>query len=179
MVERTITAVGADGGAGAGDGGGGGGGGSGAGVALALLPTPRAQWPNSTPRRPIRVSHRHSVAADIVGVLDRLAEPPHRIEADGVAVLHVPRDADVSARLSMWTGYNPTGQTRLATLPLPKAEWDQGTARIRLQEASGRILLDRDHIDAPTAQRTCASRLDPWLTVTGSSSAGKNRRPLS
>ena len=73
---------------------------------------------------------------------------PVAIEADGVVMLDVPRDADVSAHLSVWTGYHPTGQTKLATLPLPEADWDQGTARIRLQEASGRILLNRDHIDA-------------------------------
>ena len=73
---------------------------------------------------------------------------PIAIEADGIAVLHVPRDTDVSARLSLWTGLHPAGQTRLATLPLPNADWNNGQARIHLQEASGRILLASDHIDA-------------------------------
>ena len=70
------------------------------------------------------------------------------IEADGFAVLNAPRDADVSAHLSVWTGAHQTGQTRLARLPLPEPEWSEGQAHIRLQKASGRILLNRDHIDA-------------------------------
>ena len=72
---------------------------------------------------------------------------PVAIEADGVAVVDVPRDADVSANLSVWTGPHQTGQTRLDRLPLPEPEWNGGAAQIRLQEASGRILLDSDHID--------------------------------
>ena len=123
--------------------------GNGAGVALALLPTPRAQWPTSTPR-PTYTPYPTATPSPLISSVSWIGweNRPIAIEADGIAVLEVPRDAEVSAHLSVWTGYHPTGQTRLATLPLPDAEWDQGTARIRLQEASGRILLDRDDIDA-------------------------------
>ena len=122
---------------------------NGAGVALALLPTPRAQWPTSTPR-PTYAPYPTATPSPLISSVSWIGWEgrPIAIEADGVARLDVPRDADVSANLSVWTGYHPTGQTRLATLPLPEADWDQGTARVRLQEASGRILLDRDDIDA-------------------------------
>ena len=83
---------------------------------------------------------------------------PIAFEADGIAVVDVPRGADVSAHLSLWTGAHPTLQSRLATLPLPDAHWENGQARIRLQEASGRILLDRDHVDA--RHRSARLRID-------------------
>ena len=73
---------------------------------------------------------------------------PVAIEADGRAALDIPRDATVSAHLSVWTGPHETGQSQLARLPLPEPQWAQGTAHLRLREASGRILLARDHVDA-------------------------------
>ena len=73
---------------------------------------------------------------------------PVAIEADGVATLDLPRDATVSAHLSVWTGPHQTGQVQLARLPLPEPEWSDGIARIRLREASGRFLMDSDHVDA-------------------------------
>ena len=121
---------------------------NGAGVALALLPTPRAQWPTSTPR-PTYTPWPTPTPSPLISSVSWIGweNRPIAIEADGVARLDVPRDADVSANLTIWTGYHPAGQSRLATLPLPDAKWYQGTARIHLQAASGRILLDRDHID--------------------------------
>ena len=73
---------------------------------------------------------------------------PIVIVADGVAILELPRDATVSANLSVWTGPHPTGQAQLARLPLPDAPWSEGSAHLRLKEASGRLLLASDHIDA-------------------------------
>ena len=122
---------------------------NGAGIALALLPTPRAQWPASTPR-PTYTPYPTATPSPLISSASWIGweNRPVAIEADGVAILDVPRDANVSARLSVWTGYHPTDQTRLTTLPLPDAQWENGQSRIHLREASGRILLDRDHIDA-------------------------------
>ena len=60
VIERTIETV------------------NGAGIAVALLPTPRADWPTSTPRPDLHaVPDRNAVAAHLVGELDRLAGPTH------------------------------------------------------------------------------------------------------
>ena len=101
-------------------------------------PTPTSiPWPTATPSPLIS-------SVSWIGWQGR----PIAIEADGVAVVDVPRDADVAAHLSVWTGAHQARQTRLATLPLPDAPWENGKSRVRLQEASGRVLLDRDHVDA-------------------------------
>ena len=76
------------------------------------------------------------------------AERPIAIEADGAAIIDVPRDAVVTAHLSVWAGAHLTGQTRLARLPLPNPQWADGQARIRLSDASGRLLLPSNHVDA-------------------------------
>ena len=72
------------------------------------------------------------------------------IEADGLAALDVPADASVSAYLSVRTGPNSghNSHTELARMPLPDARWRQGTAYVSLPDASGRILLESDVIDA-------------------------------
>ena len=130
-----------------------------AGFALTLRPMPCPDWPISTPR-PTNTPYLNPdrVATHPFGELDRLAGPPVAIEADGVAALDVPRDADVSAHLGVWTGGHRNGQTRLTRLPLPDTEWDQGTARIGQQEANGRILLASDHIDV--YHRTARIRIE-------------------
>lgn len=122
---------------------------NGAGVALALLPTPRADWPTSTPR-PTYTPYPTATRSPLISSVSWIGWEgrPIAIEADGVAVLDVPRDADVSAHLSVLTGAYPSQQTRLARLPLPHGHWQDGQARIHLQEASVRILLGRDHVDA-------------------------------
>ncbi len=99
-------------------------------------PTP-VPWPTATPKPLVS-------SVSWIGWENR----PTAIEADGVVIMDVPRDADVSAQLSVWTGAHQTRQAMLAMLPLPDAQWEQGTARIRLQEGSGRILLSSDHVDA-------------------------------
>ena len=121
----------------------------GAGVALALLPTPRASWPTSTPR-PTYTPYPTPTKSPLISSVSWIGWEgrPIAIEADGVAVLDVPRDANVATHLSVWTGMHRNGQTRLARLPLPHGEWQDGQARIRLQEASGRFLLASHHIDA-------------------------------
>lgn len=132
---------------------------NGAGVALALLPTPRASWPTSTPRpthTPYPTPTRSPLVSSVSGI--GWAGRPIAIESDGVAALDVPRDADVSAHLSVWTGAHQTRQSRLARLPLPDGIWKDGQARIQLQEASGRTLLASDHIDA--RHRSARLRID-------------------
>lgn len=121
----------------------------GAGIAVALLPTPRAGWPASTPR-PTYTPYPTATPSPLVSSVSWIgwAGRPIVIAADGVAILDLPRDATVSANLSVWTGPHPTGQTQLARLPLPDAPWSEGTAHVRLKEASGRILLASDYIDA-------------------------------
>lgn len=75
---------------------------------------------------------------------------PVAIDADGLAVLDVPRDATVSAHLSVRTGPDSGfgSHSELARMPLPDASWSDGSARVRLSDASGRILLASDDIDA-------------------------------
>ena len=75
---------------------------------------------------------------------------PLAIEADGLAVLDVPRDARVSAYLSVRTGADSghNSHTELARLPLPEPRWENGFAYVALAHASGRILLASDAIDA-------------------------------
>ena len=109
-------------------------------------PTP-VPWPTATPSPLIS-------SVSWVGWAGR----PIAIEADGAAILDVPRDADVSAHLSVWTGAHAAGQTRLARLPLPNAQWADGQARIRLSDASGRLLLASDHVDAH--HRTARVRIE-------------------
>ena len=122
---------------------------NGAGIAVALLPTPRAGWPASTPR-PTYTPYPTATPSPLVSSVSWIgwAGRPIVIAADGVAILEVPRDATVSANLSVWTGPHQTGQAQLARLPLPDAPWSEGAARVRLKEASGRLLLASDHIDA-------------------------------
>ena len=122
---------------------------NGAGIAVALLPTPRAGWPSSTPR-PTYTPYPTATPSPLVSSVSWIgwAGRPIVIAADGVAILEVPRDATVSANLSVWTGPHPTGQAQLARLPLPEPYWSEGAAHLRLQEASGRLLLASDHIDA-------------------------------
>ena len=122
---------------------------NGAGIAVALLPTPRAGWPASTPR-PTYTPYPTATPSPLVSSVSWIgwAGRPIGIAADGVAILEVPRDATVSANLSVWTGPHQTGQAQLARLPLPDAPWSEGAARVRLKEASGRLLLASDHIDA-------------------------------
>ena len=75
---------------------------------------------------------------------------PLAIEADGVAVLDLPRDAAVSAYLSVRTGPDSGhgSHTELARMLLPAPQWELGSAYVALAHASGRILLDRDAVDA-------------------------------
>ena len=73
---------------------------------------------------------------------------PVAIEADGLAALDVPRDARVSAHLSVRTGPNSGSLSELARMPLPDAHWYEGSAYVRLPDASGRILLESDAVDA-------------------------------
>ena len=122
---------------------------NGAGIAVALLPTPRTGWPASTPR-PTYTPYPTVTPSPLVSSVSWIgwAGRPIVIAADGVAILDLPRDATVSANLSVWTGPHQTGQAQLARLPLPEPQWAQGTVRIRLREASGRLLLASDHIDA-------------------------------
>ena len=112
-----------------------------------VVPTPDPNAP-APPRPPL------SSSVSWIGWQGR----PIAIEADGEAALDAPRDADVSAHLSVWTGHRANSQTRLARLPLPDAQWENGQARIRLREASGGILLASDHIDA--RHRTARVRIE-------------------
>ena len=75
---------------------------------------------------------------------------PVAIESDGVAVLDLPMDAEASAWLSVRTGPDSghNSHTELARLPLPEPRWENGSAYVALAQASGRILLDRDAVDA-------------------------------
>ena len=132
---------------------------NGAGVALALLPTPRAGWPTSTPR-PTYTPYPAATPSPLISSVSWIGweNRPIAIEADGAVVLDVPRDADVSAYLSLWTGVHRNGQTRLARLPLPHGEWQDGQARIHLRATSGRILLASDHVDAH--HRSARVRID-------------------
>ena len=132
---------------------------NGAGVALALLPTPRAQWLASTPR-PTYTPYPTATRSPLISSVSWIGweNRPIAIEADGIATLDVPRDADVTAQLSVWTGAYQARQSRLATLPLPDARWENGQARIHLQEASGRLLLVSGHIDAH--HRSARLRID-------------------
>ena len=135
---------------------------NGAGVALALLPTPRAGWPTSTPR-PTYTPYPTATRSPLISSVSWIGweNRPIAIEADGVAVLDVPRDADVSAYLTLRTGAHQAALSKLVMLPLPEAEWENGQARIRLHEASGRVLLDRDHVDAHHRQARLRIQVGP------------------
>lgn len=75
---------------------------------------------------------------------------PVAIRADGLVTLNVPRDARVSGYLSVRTGpdSSPDSQSELARMPLPDARWENGSAFLALIDAGGRILLEKDAIDA-------------------------------
>ena len=81
---------------------------NGAGIAVALLPTPRAGWPASTPR-PTYTPYPTATPSPLVSSVSWIgwAGRPIVIAADGVALLDLPRDATVSANLSVWTGPHP------------------------------------------------------------------------
>ncbi len=140
----------------------------GAGIAVALLPTPRAGWPASTPR-PTYTPYPTATPSPLVSSVSWIgwAGRPIVIAADGVAILDLPRDATVSANLSVWTGPHPTGQAQLARLPLPDAPWSEGAAYLRLKEASGRLLLASDHIDAHHRSARLSIRAGPLSDCQG------------
>ena len=75
---------------------------------------------------------------------------PVAIESDGVAVLDLPMDTEVSAWLSVRTGPDSghNSHTELARMPLPAPHWGLGSAYVALSHASGRILLDSDAVEA-------------------------------
>ncbi len=75
---------------------------------------------------------------------------PLAIEADRQVLLDTPRDALVSAHLSVRTGAHSGhgSHVELARMPLPDADWSDGSTYLRLSDASGRILLASDTIDA-------------------------------
>ena len=75
---------------------------------------------------------------------------PLAIETDGVAILDLPGDVYVSAYLSVRTGADSghNTHTELARLPLPEPYWEMGSAYVALAQASGRILLNSDDINA-------------------------------
>ena len=122
----------------------------GAGIALALLPTPRADWPTSTPRPTHTPYPTATPTVTAATDWDYWKGRPVAIRADGLVKLDVPRDARVSGHLSVRTGpdSNPNSQSELARMPLPDARWEDGSAHLALSDASGRILLESDEIDA-------------------------------
>ena len=120
----------------------------GAGIAVALLPTPRAGWPASTPRPTYTPYPAATPVVTAATGWNHWKGRPVAIEADGLAVLDVPRDARVSAYLSVRTGPNSGSLSELARMPLPDAHWYEGSAYVRLTDASGRILLESDAVDA-------------------------------
>ena len=75
---------------------------------------------------------------------------PVAIDADGMAALDVPADAVVSGYLSIRTGPDSgnDSHTELARMPMPDARWQQDVVYVSLHDASGRILLASDTIDA-------------------------------
>ena len=110
---------------------------------VVIMPTPTpAGWTGPTP---------YPTATPVVVAAtgwDHWKGRPVAIEADGLAVLDVPRDARVSAYLSVRTGPNSGSLSELARMPLPDAHWYEGSAYVRLTDASGRILLESDAVDA-------------------------------
>ena len=110
---------------------------------VVVMPTPTpAGWTGPTP---------YPTATPVVVAAtgwDHWKGRPVAIEADGLAVLDVPRDARVSAYLSVRTGPNSGSLSELARMPLPDAHWYEGSAYVRLTDASGRILLESDAVDA-------------------------------
>ena len=72
---------------------------------------------------------------------------PIAIETEGLAVVDAPRDTSIVAYLSLRVGADSGNPAEIARLPLPDASWENGSAYLRLGDASGRILLDNDRID--------------------------------
>ena len=107
-----------------------------------ITPTPYAQTPTPYP----------TAAPMVVASTewDHWKGRPVAIEADGLAVLDVLRDARVLSYLSVRTGADSghNTHTELARMPLPDPPWAEGSAYVRLPDASGRILLQSDAVDA-------------------------------
>ena len=123
---------------------------NGASIAVALLPTPRAGWPASTPR-PTYTPYPTATPSPLVSSVSWIgwAGRPIVIAADGVAILDLPR------------GCHRIRQPQRLDRPAPNRPGPAGQAafagcavvgRYRapfgLKEASGRLLLASDHIDA-------------------------------
>ena len=110
---------------------------------------------------------------------------PVAIESDGVAVLDLPMDAEVSAWLSVRTGPDSghNSQTELARMPLPAPHWEMGSAYVALSHASGRILLDSDAVDAtyrgrrPAPGHLAPPRLRRSCACAGTVGGGGGQRP--
>ena len=94
---------------------------------------------------------------------------PISIEADGLAVLDAPRDVNVFAYLSLRTGADSghNSHAELARMPLPDANWSNGSAHIRLPDASGRILLARDDVDAHYRAAVLSVDVSPLANCSG------------
>ncbi len=73
---------------------------------------------------------------------------PLAIDVDGLAVIDVPKGVQVVAYLSVRTGADSGSAQELARLPMPDPLWHNGSAYVRLPDASGRILLAQDNVAA-------------------------------
>ena len=126
---------------------------NGAGIALAALPTPRADWPTSTPR-PTYTPYPTATPAPLLSSVRWTGweNRPLTVEAAGLASLEVPRDSLVRAHLEVRTGGSSlaVNQDVLMRSPLRNGEWQDGRAYLRLSDANARILVpsDKHEIDA-------------------------------
>ena len=106
--------------------------------------------PTSTPDPPPSPAPTPTPVITAATKWDHWKGRPVAIESDGVAVLDLPGDVDVSAYLSVRTGADSghNTHTELARLPLPPPYWEMGSAYVALAQAGGRILLNSDAINA-------------------------------
>ena len=119
-----------------------------------LYPTPRPTHtpvaaPTDTPiptPLPTATLQPLRAAVDWVGWQDR----PLAIETAGLASLRVPAGTQVRSRVEILTGATAGSQTLLMRSPARNAVRHDGRAHVRLQDASGRMVLDsaRTDIDA-------------------------------
>ena len=122
----------------------------GAGISIALRPTiPRTQWPTATPR-PTYTPYPTATPLPLLSstAWHHWKGRPVAIDADGLAVIDVPKSARVVAHLSVRTGADSGSAREFARMPMPDPPWHGGSAYIRLPDASGRILLASDAVDA-------------------------------
>ena len=122
----------------------------GVGLSCVALPTPRAQWPTSTPRPTYTPYPTPTLAPPIKSThWDGFGDSVLHVETDGLITINAESNTEVSAFLDFHAGieHESAGQSvfRLAALPVPNIQQDRETVYIDLKQATNYIRLDEHY----------------------------------